>query len=83
MLGYNTPQYGSSSSISLTPTGTETLKSKYVEVPDIQGDRETDDEDTQVETPIQQIFSSLKNIIRKFETKQKEKLAIELDKELK
>lgn len=82
MLGYNTPQYGSSSPISLTPTGTETTKSKYVEVPDTQGDTEKDDEDSEVETPIEQIFDSLKEIISKFETKQKEKMAIELDKDL-
>ena len=83
MLGYNTPQYGSSSPIPLTPTGTETLKSKYVEVPDIQGDREKDDEDLEVETPIEQIIDSIKKIINKFETKQKEKMLIELDKDLK
>jgi hypothetical protein len=83
MLGYNTPQYGSPPAIAITPTGTESAKSKYVEVPDTQGDRETDDEDTQVDSPIKQIFNSLKDIIRKFETKQKEKMAIELDKKLK
>lgn len=83
MLGYDMPQYGSPPAISIKPTGTETVKSKYVEVPDIQGDRETDDEDSQVDSPIKQIFNSLKDIITKFETKQKEKMAIELDKNLK
>jgi len=43
MLGYNTPQYGSNASVVVQPMGTETLKSKDVEVHDIEKDVEKDD----------------------------------------
>ena len=81
MLGYNTPQYGSSSPLS-TPTGTETLKSKYVEVPDIEKDIEKDDEDLEGEPSIKKVFDSLIDVIRKIKNLQKEKISKELDKRL-
>ena len=80
MLGYNTPQYGSDSPI-VAPTGTESLKSKYVEVPEDQ-EKETDDEDEEVKGSMGKLIDSIQDKIRNYLDKKKEKLQSKIDNEI-
>jgi len=76
----NIPQYGSVAPIVVTPMGTETLKSAYVEVPeDADTYHESDDEDSESKSKLEDILSNLKDAIIKAEDKIKQRRINQLE----
>ena len=81
LSGYDIPQYGSEAPIVSQPMGAETLKSKYVEVPEDQ-EKETDDEDEEVEDSMGKLIDDIQDKIRSYLDKKQEKLQTKIDNEL-
>jgi hypothetical protein len=76
--GYNTPQYGSNSPL-ITPSGVGSLKSAYVEVPEIdETSDQKDDEDQTTETPIQKLIDGIRDTIQNYEDKKKRRESVDL-----
>lgn len=82
MDGGSYPQYGSNAPIVVAPMGTENLNSAYVDIPNAAKEHDVDPEELEGESPLVKVLDELRNTIRKYEDRKKERESIELDKEL-
>lgn len=80
LTGEDMPQYGSVAPLVVSPMGTESLRSAYVEVPEDSGKHEdSDDESEETETPLEKIISNIKDIIADIEEKKKSRFSLETE----
>lgn len=80
LTGEDRPQYGSVAPLVVSPMGTESLRSAYVEVPEDSGKHEdSDDESGETETPLEKIISNIKDIIADIEEKKKSRFSLETE----
>lgn len=80
LTGEDRPQYGSVAPLVVSPMGTESLRSAYVEVPEDSGKHEdSDNESEETETSLEKIISNIKDIIADIEEKKKSRFSLETE----
>jgi len=80
LTGEDRPQYGSVAPLVVSPIGTESLRSAYVEIPDNPDKQEeSDDESNETKTPLEKIISNIKDIISDIEEKKKSRFSLKTE----